>query len=314
MNVATAGPLVCIWLDWRGGRGDQLADRVGRFLCWNSLVVFLIGGGLGLVLAYLHWDDEYHLMLHKFRSKINFGGWELIFSLVLVWGTSIIWRIAPSSMSARWGRRLLLLLAGTNLLYHFPFLFTIISRVNAGAYDVAVEVDASMFRRLMMQDSVLPQAVHFGFASFAMVGFVLIGFALWSERSTGDIGQDAAEPADEESPEHDVEKDDLQVSDIGSEAQRIVAWGARWALGATLCQIPVGMWLVVKLPPEAQQRVLGADLLATGLLGISIILSLGLLHHLAALALGVPRKKNMVVAMAMVIVLITLMTGVLERM
>ena len=313
MNVAAAGPLVCIWLDWRGGRGDPLADRVGRFLCWNSLIIFFIGGGLGLLLAYLHWDDEYHQMLHKLRSKITFGGWELIFSLVLVWATSIIWRIAPSSKSARWWRRLLLLLAGTNLLYHFPFLFTIISRVYAGAYDAPGEVDASMFRQLMMQDSVLPQAVHFGFASFAIVGFTLIGFALWSERSRGN-GQDAAKPADEESPEHDMEKDDLQVSDIGSEAQKIVAWGARWALGATLCQIPVGMWLVVRLPTEAQQRVLGADLVATGLLGISIVLSLGLLHHLAGLALGVPRKKNMVVAMVMVIVLITLMTGVLERM
>ena len=119
---------------------------------------------------------------------------------------------------------------------------------------------------------------------------------------------------DQDSPDHDGENKVDRVADIGVDSQRIVAWGARLALGATLCQIPVDMWLIVKLSPDAQQRVLGADLVATGLLGLSIILSLGLLHHLSTLALGVPRKKNMVVAIAMVITLITLMTGVLARM
>jgi len=314
MNVASAGPLVCIWLDWRGGRGDPLADRIGRILCRNSLGFFLIGGGLGLLLGYLHWDEKYHEVLHKFPSKIYFGAWELVFSLVLVSVTSVIWRLAPPSKLARRGRMFLLLLAGTNLMYHFPFLFAIISRVNSGAINQQDEVTASVFRRLMMEDAVMPQAVHFGFASFAMVGIALIGFALWRERSSGADGPDAKPSADKKSTGHDGENDVAQVADIGADAQRIVAWGARLALGATLCQIPVGMWLIVKLSPAAQQRVLGADLVATALLGVSIILSLGLLHHLSALSFGVARKKNMVMAIVMVIVLITLMTGVLERM
>ena len=313
MNVAAAGPLVCMWLDWRGGRGDPLAGRVGLFLCWKSLALFLIGSGLGLLLAFLHWDAAYHEVLHKFPGKIFFGMWELVFSFVLVSVSAVLWRLAPRSKFARWGRILLLLLAGTNLLYHFPFLFAIISRVHSGLLDPRGIVDASVFRGLMMEDSVLPQAVHFGFASFAMVGITLIGFALWCERSRGENEPDMAEPVDQDSLDHEAENEVVRVADIGEDAQRIVAWGARLALGATTCQIPTGMWFVVKLSPHAQQRVLGADLISTGLLGVSIILTLGLLHHLSELALSVPRKKSMVVAMAMLIALITLMTGVLQR-
>ena len=313
VNVAAAGPLVCMWLDWRGGRGDPLADRVGRFLCWKSLALFLIGGGLGLLLAFLHWDDAYHEVLHKFPSKIFFGMWELVFSFVLVSVSAVLWHLAPRSNLARWGRILLLLLAGTNLLYHFPFLFAIISRVDSGVLDPRGIVDASVFRGLMMEDSVLPQAVHFGFASFAMVGITLIGFALWCERSRGENETDKDERVDQESPDPAAENEVVRATEMGEDAQRIAAWGARLALGATLSQIPTGIWFVVRLSPDAQRSVLGADLVSTGLLGVSIILTLGLLHHLAALALSAPRKKSMVLAMTMLIALVTLMTGVLQR-
>jgi len=189
-----------------------------------------------------------------------------------------------------------------------PFLFAIISRVHAGVLNPPGMVDASVFRGLMMQEAVLPQAVHFGVASFAMVGMVLIGFALWTERGNKVGGESApAQGQADPAPQSDTQ------SDVSQDAQRIAAWGARLALVATVVQIPVGMWLVVKLSPAAQQRVLGGDWIASGLLGVSIFLSLGLLHHLATLALGVPRRKQMVAALGMMLVLITLMTGVLQR-
>lgn len=328
VNVAAAGPLVCLWLDWRGGRGDALAARIGRWLCWKSLALLLVGGGLGLLLGLLHWDDGYREVLGKFPSKIYYGVWELVFSLVLIVATAVLWRFAPQAKSARWGRAVLLLLTGTNLLYHFPFLFAIISRVHSGAATPDGIVDAAVFRGLMMEDSVLPQAVHFAFASFAMVGITLIGFALWMERARGASDSTTTQPADAAAADGPTATDAAAgrapadgdsdhaistASDLGYDAQRITAWGARLALVATLCQIPVGMWLVVKLAPGAQRQVMGADLIATGLLGVSIILSLGLLHHLSTLALGVPRRKTIIVAMAMMAALIILMTGVLQR-
>jgi len=326
VNVASAGPLVCIWLDWRGGRGDMLADRVGRFLCWKSLALLLVGGLLGLFLGYLHWDESYRHVLSRFPSKIFFGVWELIFSLVLITATGLLWRFAPHAKWARWGRAVMLILTGTNLLYHFPFLFAIISRVHAGAANPDGVVDAAVFRRLMMEDSVLPQAVHFVFASFAMVGMTLIGFAIWTNRSPSAVGVEAEanvqepvaeEPADGAPADGPAAEESIEGEPAGGElsaqGQRIAAWGARLALVSTLCQIPIGLWLVVKLAPDAQQRVMGSDLIATGLFGLSILLSLSLLHHLAAMALGVPRKKSMVVSISMMVVLITSMTGVLQR-
>ena len=318
VNVAAAGPLVCIWFDWRGVRGDALSERVGRSLCRHSLVLLFVGGGLGLVLAWLHWDEQYHAVLHQFPSKIFFGAWELVFSVVLVTLVLVWWRVAPRSKPAAWGRGFLLILAGTNLLYHFPFLFAIIARVDAGALQPVGEVDASVFRGLMMQAGVMPQAVHFGVASFAMVGMLLIGWALVNDRTPAETDGGALPESDSAAANDQATSAQptpaQAMSDLGPDALRIGQWGARLALIATLCQLPVGMWLVVKLAPDSQQRVMGADLVATGLLGLSIFLSLGLLHHLSSLALGVPRRKSMVVALAMMAALVLMMTGVLQRM
>jgi len=204
-------------------------------------------------------------------------------------------------------------LTGTNLLYHFPFLFEIISRVRSGATQPTGIVDASVFRSLMMEDAVLPQAVHFGLASFAVVGIALFGHALQAARlvvEDNPTAPDAAEPA--EAATDAGQATDL-VSDLAPDARRIAAWGARLALAATLCQIPTGLWLVMKLAPDAQQRVLGSDPLATGLLGVSILLTLGLLHHLAALAFGSPRRNSMILAMGLTAAIVTLMTAVLQR-
>jgi len=319
VNVASAGPLVCIWLDWRGGRGDALAAKVGSYLCWKSLALLLVGSALGLLLGFLHWDDAYREVIRKFPSRIFFGVWELIFSLVLIVVAGLLWRFAPKASAARWTRAMLFFLTGTNLLYHFPFLFSIISRVHSGATRPDGIVDASGFRRLMIEDSVFPQAVHFAFASFAVVGITMIGYALRLDRArrrgTQVVPVDAVRPEPREKMENAYEPADDEGDDaeIGPDSQRVAAWGARLALIATLFQIPVGMWLVVKLSPASQARVLGADPIATGLLGMSMLLSLGLLHHLSALSLGVPRKRNMVMVMAMMVTLICLMTGVLQR-
>ncbi len=345
VNVASAGPLVCMWLDWRGNRGDMLASRVGCHLCWRSLQLLLAGAALGLLLGWLHWDATYRDVLARFPSKIFFGIWELVFSLVLILATALLWKYAPQSGLARRVRAVLLFLTGTNLLYHFPFLFAIISRVHRGQAAPDGVVDASVFRALMLEDSVFAQAVHFGFASFAVVGIGLIGHALWRHRASAPPALASAVAADQAGAEHvataelrggasggseqpptHVERpesgseanDDRPVDaedqdELGPEVRRIAIWGARLALVATLCQLPVGIWLVVSLAPDAQQQVMGADLIATGLLGLSIFLSLGLLHHLATVAFGAPRRRSMLAAVVVTAVLVTVMTGVLQR-
>ena len=48
VNVATAAPLVCIWLRWRESRHeDAAAGAVGRYLARQSNVMLLWGSALG---------------------------------------------------------------------------------------------------------------------------------------------------------------------------------------------------------------------------------------------------------------------------
>ena len=51
-------------------------------------------------------------------------------------------------------------------------------------------------------------------------------------------------------------------------------------------QLPVGVWVLLSMPQIMQQQVMGQDLLATILFGVSLIVALGLMHHLALISLG----------------------------
>src|SRR5262249_55398417 len=96
-------------------------------------------------------------------------------------------------------------------------------------------------------------------------------------------------------------------------ADRLIASAARGALVATLLQIPVGMWVAAALAPAAREQVLGGDALSTISLLFSIVLALGLMHHLAAIAMGDTARKSVLRA-AMLLALVTLlMSATLHR-
>ena len=283
VNVAAAGPLVCLWLEWKEAGEDELAGRVGRFLAWASLAFLVAGGLLGLVIGILLWDDAYRVVLQRFPARIRYGIWELLFSFALMLLHSLWWGWARRPSSAhRVGRALLPLLSGTNLMYHFPFLFVIISDV-AGGF-VSPE---STFRQLIVDGSVAARVIHFAMAAFAVTGTTLIVATLG--RSLGQLSE--------------------------ADGARVATWGARLALVPTVLQIPIGVWVLSELPTVAQQRLLGGDPAGTALLLISILSTVWLMHQLSALALGGEdgRRERIKVVVTMLATVI-LMTGVLQRM
>ena len=123
-------------------------------------------------------------------------------------------------------------MAGTNLLYHFPFLFLIISDVAAGHYVLEEAVDSARFRQFLVDPSIVARVVHFWLASFAVTGATLM---LFSNKGEAEEAKDR---------------------------KRYSIWGARLALAVTVCQLPVGLWVLSQLPRAAQQNVLGGDLVA----------------------------------------------------
>lgn len=286
VNVASAGPLVAAWLDWLEGRGNQLAGQAGRYLAWWAATLLLPGGILGALVGAAFWNADYREILTRLSSKIHFGVWEAVFSLVLMVGHVMWWRARPA---AKWGERsariLVALLASTNLLYHFPMLFAVIEHtVSAG--DAAGEpITSTDFRALIVQPTILSRAIHFVLAAIAMCGVMLLGYALRLQRRQAN----------------------------SADVQRVAAWGGQIALIPSLAQLPVGLWLTATLNRPLQSAVTGNDLIATLLLLSSIALAIWMLQTLAAIAIGDSQRSKLVKAMVLMVVVITLMSGVLQR-
>src|SRR5262245_54273025 len=127
VNVASGGPVVAAWLDWRGAKGDDAATKAAKYLASASIVGMLAGAGLGLLLGWLKWNAAYRaLWLGPLSYKLHWAGVEAIFSLIMLGGW---WWWLPDRAggSGRWlaARIAAALLAATNLLYHFPMLFSV---------------------------------------------------------------------------------------------------------------------------------------------------------------------------------------------
>jgi hypothetical protein len=276
--------MVCLWMEWREGRGDALAGRVGRALATGSLALFVLGMLLGLVLGWLHWSEQYAETLSMLRSKIYFGVWELIFSAVLMLLHVVWWNWQPLPGSLLRGVRMLLpLLAGTNLLYHFMFLFAVIAEFDSEGRVPSEVIDAAAFRALMMDPVIYTRVVHFLVAAFAVTGTAIMA---WSVR---------------------------RVSAGDESLRRAAVWGARLALVPTLIQIPVGVWFMSQLPPATLQRVMGGDFLATTFFVVSLLCAFGMMHKLADVSLGETNPRTIRWCVLLMVVIVTLMTGTLER-
>ncbi len=290
VNLASGVPLACVALEIAAKRGHDEYRLIER-LAKSTIVALLVGALLGLLLGWLLWDEAYALALRRLSSKINAGIWELLFSMVLL----VIYSALPTpTANSTWKRCLtrssLPLLAGTNLLYHFPLLFIVLSRESITPSSEFPRIDAAAFRQLLLRDDVLPQAIHFWLAALAVTGVWLI---LVSARSQIGI------------PETGANED--------GRSQTVALWGARTALLPTLAQIPVGIWLFSRQPGRIQYQLLGGNLIYTTVFVLSIVLALWLMHCLAALASGENRPRVRRLTVVLLIIVVTLMSGVLRH-
>src|SRR5262245_25729158 len=115
VNVASGGPIVGAWLDWRGTRGDDVAAKAAAFLGKSSLIALLAGATLGVFIGCLKWSPEYQsLWLGPLSYKMHWAVVEAVFSfaLMIAW-----WLWLPArpggSKAAMLGRGLIALLAAT---------------------------------------------------------------------------------------------------------------------------------------------------------------------------------------------------------
>ncbi len=281
MNVACGGPMVCIWLEYRAGKGCAAAQQACPTLSLDSFKALLVGGVIGAVVFVLLWDDAYKAAFSSMSSKIGYGVIEYFFSLALMGLHAFTWRKPAKSMSMTLFRCFVLLLAGTNLLYHFPFLFLILGNAATGLLNSAGEIDAAVFRTLMVEGDVLPRAIHFIVACFAVTG-------VWMFSRTRHL-------------------EDEKIRD------QVIGWGGKLALTPTLLQILVGLWIIIRLPRPALRSLMGTDIAATTCLIVSVLLAFWLMHLLSMVALGKSNKKGRGKAALVLGTVVLLMCGVVQR-
>jgi hypothetical protein len=294
VNVAAAAPLVCIWLRRRETRhGDLAARAVGRYLASQSNWMLLWGSGLGAVMVGLLWLGPDHrffdLIRHHndfLRPKLLWGLAELAFYVGCMWAYAATWdRLGGGGRAKRSLHHLLAVLAATNLMYHFPPLFGVMSALSIDAGTLyGPTLNRTEFLRLMGSGEVIWMVVHVLLASVATTGVMMMGFALRLARQ----------------------------SDDAAGAERVAKWGGRIALVPSIAQLLAGLYVLLHLPPQIQKQFMGGDTLTMLLFGLSVGAALALMHSLAAVALGDVQRKTIIRSMALLVLTVLLMSAALH--
>jgi hypothetical protein len=285
VNVAAGGPLVAAWLDWRG-RGDEAAGRAAKWLAGWSLIGFLTGAILGVFIGWLKWDADYRaLWTGPLSYKLHWAGIEAIFSLVLMigWWAWLPGRSARGVVAAV-SRIALALLASTNLLYHFPILFAVAARLDDTGQTTGERIGGAAFRQLMVIGEAPAMAVHVTLASVAVGATMLLGLSLRWRRKGDEVA-----------------------------AYKVALWGGRWALAASALQLPVGLWTLLMLAPDAQGRIMGNSALGMALFMFSLAAALWLVRELVHVALGDGTRPALIRVMALMVATVVLMTAMQQH-
>ncbi len=279
VNLAGAGPLICLWFDWRELRGDAAAGPIGRTLARRSFEALIVGGVLGLALLGVLWLRYPRAYFDGWRAVTVSRLWFLIpeycFSLALM---VVYWATWNGRHRWVWGHRLLNLIGSTNLLYHFPTQFVVIGLL---CHQPALRDAPYKHLALVTQPEALAALAHHLLASLAVTGVWLMGSAARMARQSQDH----------------------------SAAGRLSAFGARLALAPTLAQIMVGLWYLWQLPQRMRAEMLGDQIATTTSFGAAVLCSLGLMHHLAGAAWGDIDRRQTVRAGVLLALTVGLMSA-----
>jgi hypothetical protein len=294
VNLATAAPLVCMWLQWREyRRQDQVGAELGRQLCRQSLIALVVamllgGAALGLVWK-VHPGPFFNAARQINASRYWFGLVELVFYLVSLGACLGLWRAWAGALTLR---RLALLwladlLAGTDLGYHFPPLFAMI-----GAFSTRPETwgQGVKFTAALFDPEVMAFTLHFLLASLAVTGATLMLIAWRRSENGGHENEDAA-----------------------AALRRWVIWGARLALVPTAMQLVAGVLVLLQLPDGLREGLLGQDMLASALFAGSLVASLMLMQYLLAVALGETGARHVLGSVGLMALVILLMVAAQQR-
>ncbi|MGY8767582.1 MAG: hypothetical protein ACKVH8_03985 [Pirellulales bacterium] len=267
MNLASAGPLVALWLDRRDAKQlDDISGKLGKKLLWWSFAAFLVGMTLGVIQGLIlnfQADWKFFRVVERvWETKIFFGFWELAFYAVCLFGYIAWWQWGKrQSTWAIVTTRLLAILAATNLLYHFPMLFSII-RMIANSGDPSTEtIYAAEFRTHMAEGGVGWLSIHFTLASIAVTGLFVSLLCLRSQEQN-------------------------------ESSETLIGRGGFISLIASVTQIPVGLAFLLSISPAEQSALMGGNIFASITFFVALLSALWLMHLTSSVAFFERDKKQ----------------------
>jgi hypothetical protein len=321
VDIAMAGPLLAVWLRWRVRRLEPVSgsrelppehkasatDQLGRRVAAWSLAAAALGVVLGLVALVLVPHAEaapYGRALNQLpAARWWFVAAEVVFYFITLGAYYLLWR--------RLERRPLLhgalaVAAATDLIYHFPPLFAVVSTLSLRPNFWDVPLDHALYWRLLLEGDTLSRVIHYWLAAWAVGATGVMLLTLRSFAETTIANPTAVSPTDPSATSASAGGPSADPNGIRWRAARI-------ALMVSLVQLPVGVWVVCELPLVVQSQLLGEDILSTALFGVSLVAALGLMHHLAMIALGDGRRGATLRAAGLMMATVLLMVAALHR-
>jgi len=284
VNLACAGPLVCIWLHRRGGCGN-FRDRLGKSLAWLSLAALMLGMLTGTMLVFVAPTEGLDEAIGRFPARAYWmAGWELVFSFFCFLIYAICWKPLGRGW-LRWLHAMISLLGTSNLLYHFPPLMVVLGKLAADPlWTKTAILDRPAFRELLFRSDVLSLINHFGLASLTVAAVAVL--VLLSRSRWDDLDQPSA--------------------------KQIARKAAAFALLASALQIPVGLWVLATTTGGERNALTGGDPLSSLLFVVGMVLTFVLLQRLTAVALGEFDSGSLRRVGWLLVVLVLVMTATLR--
>ncbi len=302
VDVTMAGPLACIWLARRQSRhNDRLAGVLDLEFARASILALVVGiavGCLELAILWLADDRDFWRALGSVApGRLWFSLAELVFFAGCM--AAYLW-LAGQPVRRAWLAAILALLASLDLMAHFPPLFTMLNLLADRPSLFSQQLASPLYRSLLFDPEVLSMTVHVYLAAIAVTAVLVMHRA---------VRLDAARAVVSTATEFDSEV--LTGHEPPSSA--VVLGSARAALLATLLQLPLGVCVTLSLPNRLRDALMGEDLLATLPLACGILATLGVLHSLAAIALGDRDTRQIRRALLLMVATVLFMTATLER-
>lgn len=279
-HFASAGPLAADLLKWLSRRDADAESkcelaRLALRLARVSLIAMVMAVLLGLIQLAMLWTAPTTVYFEALqavpRSRLWFAVAELGFSAVLLIAYVVAWHRADGW--PKW-HSLLAVVAATNLLYHFPVLFTILSVVATRPASLGGPID---IRAMLFDAEVMARVGHHLLTAGAVAGVAVVVLA-WRSRP-------------------------------GQSWEKAMTLGARIAILSVLAQFLAGVAVLACVPPGIQNRLFGGDVAATVLLLAAIAAAVGLAHTLGPIALGVANRAAAARSLVLLIVVVGLMVA-----